>query len=83
MGFAANIQRRNIGWNGGDWVWLFLVPLDLFPDFRISADVHHVTLRRLNESKTTALTPEVPEPIWRQLGVTNRVLDVLVAEIGL
>jgi hypothetical protein len=29
------------------------------------------------------LTPEVLEPIRRQLGVTNRVLDVLVAEVRL
>ena len=28
-----------------------------------------------------SVLPEVPKPRWRQLGVADRVLDVLVAEV--
>jgi hypothetical protein len=36
-----------------------------------------------DDAQSASSPPEVLEPIGRQLGVTNRVLNVLVTEVGL
>src|SRR6516164_3215005 len=41
------------------------------------------TATKAESTAKTTLPPEISEPIRRQLGVANRVLDVLVAQVGL
>jgi hypothetical protein len=38
---------------------------------------------RAHSGRLPALPPKVPKPVRRQLGVANRMLNILVAKVGL
>jgi hypothetical protein len=56
----------------------------LFAGVLISAIVGEAyVISHFGNPDTFLSAPEVLEPIWRQLGIPHRMLDVLVSQIGL
>src|SRR6516164_2909153 len=54
-----------------------------FLDQRLSSLPLALILQRPSEPFGSVVVPEIFKPVWSQLAVAHRMLDILVAEIGL